>query len=49
MQFERVKSAARDNAALKPLTTLLGRLTAGIKAPSQTMRDDLPGMWRDPK
>ena len=49
MQFERVKSAARDNAALKPLTTLLSRLTAGIKAPGQTMRDDLPGMWRDPK
>jgi ubiquinone biosynthesis protein COQ9 len=49
MQFERVKSATRDNAALKPLTSLLGRLTAGIKAPGKTMRDDLPGMWRDPK
>lgn len=49
MQFERVKSATRDNAALKPLTTLLGRLTAGIKAPSQDVRTDLPGMWHDPK
>ena len=46
MQFERVKSATRDNAALKPLTSLLGRLTAGIKAPGTTMRDDLPGRWR---
>lgn len=47
MQFERAKSATRDNAALKPLTTLLGRLTAGIKAPSGRIRDDLPGVWRD--
>jgi len=49
MQFERVKSATRENAAFKPLTTLLGRLTAGIKAPGAHMRDDLPGMWRDPR
>jgi len=49
MQFERVKSATRENAAFKPLTTLLGRLTAGIKAPGATLRDDLPGMWRDPR
>lgn len=49
MQFERVKSATRDNAALKPLTSLLGRLAAGIKAPGASARDDLPGMWHDPR
>ena len=49
MQFERVKSATRNNAAMKPLTTLLGRLTAGIKAPNQAVRTDLPGVWRDPE
>jgi ubiquinone biosynthesis protein COQ9 len=49
MQFERLKSASRDNPALRPLTTLLGRLTAGVKAPSTVVRDDLPGQWRAPK
>lgn len=49
MQFERAKSATRDNPALRPLTTLMGRLTTGIKAPQSAPRNDLPGMWRDPK
>jgi ubiquinone biosynthesis protein COQ9 len=49
MQFERVKSATRDNPALRPLTSLMERLTAGIKAPRTASRDDLPGIWRDPK
>lgn len=48
MQFERAKSATRDAKFLKPLTGLLERLTAGIKAPSQSARTDLPGVWRDP-
>ncbi|MCK0121944.1 COQ9 family protein [Loktanella sp. F6476L] len=49
MQFERVKSATRDNPALRPLTTLMDRLTAGIKAPQTATRDDLPGVWRTHK
>jgi ubiquinone biosynthesis protein COQ9 len=49
MQFERVKSATRDNPTLRPLTGLLERLTAGIKPPRTAIRDDLPGMWRTPK
>ncbi|MBB5720663.1 ubiquinone biosynthesis protein COQ9 [Loktanella ponticola] len=49
MQFERTKSAVRNSPPLKPLTGLLDRLTAGIKAPRTTPRDDLPGMWRNPK
>lgn len=49
MQFERVKSATRDAKPLRPITTLLTRLTAGIKAPHTGMRDDLPGMWRTRK
>ena len=49
MQFEKVKAQINANPLLKPLTGALGRLSAGIKAPSK-MPDlnDLPGVWRDP-
>lgn len=48
MQFEKAKARVRDNALLRPLTGVLGRLTAGIKAPKRDIDPDLPGVWRDP-
>ena len=49
MQFEKVKAQLRDNPLLKPVTGPLGRLMAGIKAPTKIPQVDLPGMWRDPQ
>lgn len=48
MQFEKVKAQVNGSAVLKPFTGPLGRMFEQVKAPSTTMRDDLPGMWRDP-
>ncbi|MEO0918428.1 MAG: COQ9 family protein [Pseudomonadota bacterium] len=47
MQFEKVKARVNDSAILKPFTTPLARIMAGIKAPSSTPRGDLPGIWRE--
>ncbi|MDX8354042.1 COQ9 family protein [Cognatiyoonia sp. IB215182] len=47
MQFEKVKARVNDSTILKPFTTPLARIMAGIKAPSGTPRGDLPGIWRE--
>ena len=49
MQFEKVKAQVKANPLFKPLTGPLGRILAGVKAPSHAVRDDLPGVWKDPQ
>ena len=49
MQFEKVKAQVKANPLFKPLTGPLGRILAGVKAPSHAIRDDLPGVWKDPQ
>jgi len=49
MQFEKFKAQARANPLLKPLTGVLGRMTASVKAPEAAADPDLPGVWRDPQ
>ena len=48
MQIERAKAMVRDNPLLKPLTVPLGRLAGRVRAPAQTARTDVPGMWHTP-
>lgn len=49
MQFEKIKARVKANPLFKPLTGPLGRILAGVKAPSISTRDDLPGVWQDPQ
>lgn len=49
MQFEKVKAGVNNNPLFKPITGPLGRMMSMVKAPSQNMRDDLPGYWARPK
>ncbi|MEO0905054.1 MAG: COQ9 family protein [Pseudomonadota bacterium] len=49
MQFEKFKAQAKANPLLKPLTSTLERMMAGIKAPGAATSPDLPGIWRDPQ
>jgi ubiquinone biosynthesis protein COQ9 len=49
MQFEKIKARVNANPLFKPLTGPLGRILAGVKAPSISTRDDLPGVWKDPQ
>lgn len=47
MAFEGAKAKLRASPVFGPLTAPLGRIMAGIKAP--TARDDLPGRWDLPR
>lgn len=49
MQFERVKTQARENPLFKPLTGPLARMMSQVKAPTRIPPVDLPGIWRDPQ
>jgi len=49
MQIEKWKAQVRAAPLLRPLTSVLDRLTAGIRAPGKRgMPDDLPGHWSPP-
>ena len=45
MQFEKTKAQVSGNPLLKPLTGILSKATASIRAPRAARRDDLPGRW----
>ncbi|MEM8536351.1 MAG: COQ9 family protein [Pseudomonadota bacterium] len=47
MQFEKLKGQMRANPLLKPFTAPMERFMSGIKAPTASPAEDLPGMWRD--
>lgn len=44
MRFEKAKAKVNASTLLKPLTGLVSRAMAGVKAPTAG-RDDLPGRW----
>ena len=48
MRFEKLKSKAKESAALRPLLAIPNALFAGIKAPTANRRSDLPGHWSGP-
>lgn len=48
MQIEKVKAKMRKSPLTRPLMAGVGRLFAGVKAPSAKARDDLPGSWTLP-
>lgn len=45
MRFEKAKAQVSGNPLFKPLTGILSRATAPIRAPKTARRDDLPGRW----
>lgn len=45
MRIEEIKAKVRANAMLKPFVEGFERLTAGIKPPSKTGAENLPGRW----
>jgi len=45
MRFEKFKSDAGKSPLFGPLAAGLGRMMAGITAPTGARRDDLPGRW----
>jgi ubiquinone biosynthesis protein COQ9 len=45
MRFEKAKAQMAGNPLFKPLTGILSRATAPIRAPRAARRDDLPGRW----
>ncbi len=47
MRFEKVKARVNDSALLKPLLAGPKWALSFLKAPSATVRDDLPGRWSE--
>lgn len=45
MRFEKAKAQVSGNPLFKPLTEILSRATAPIRAPNAERRNDLPGRW----
>lgn len=48
MRFEKAKARAAANPVLKPLSGLVSRAVAPIRAPGAARRNDLPGRWVRP-
>ncbi|MEL6585076.1 MAG: COQ9 family protein [Pseudomonadota bacterium] len=48
MQFEKVKSRAKDSPVLQRLMVGPNALLSRIRAPAKMPRGDLPGWWREP-